>query len=247
MCIIHVGFGNKGGLTAFDAATGAVKWCNDIDSIGPSYGSPILAQLAGERQVVTFTQGNFLAVSAATGKRLWSVGLPRFDLEKCITPVLYKDLIIFADCGEPLRAIRLEREAAGITVREVWKAPGPDLHMSSPVLAGNWLVGFSGQRGGHLFCLDARSGKKLWQSEGRLGSNVTGYASLVNAGSVWLALTNTGQLLVLRASGTAYEPIAEYRVAEAGTDAHPVFLGDRILIKDNTTLRCFRIVQAGNR
>lgn len=241
LCIVHVGAGNKGGLTAFDEATGEVKWCNNTDSIGPSYGSPILVDLVGERQVVTLTQGNFLGVSAVTGKRLWALGLPRFDFEKCITPVLYKDLIIFADYSEPLRAIRLEKGEKGITAKEIWKAKGPAMHMSSPVLAGDWLVGFSGQKAGHLFCLDAKTGETLWQSKGRLGGNASGYASLLNAGSVWLALTNSGRLIVLKASGTAYEPIAEYRVAERGTDAHPVFLGDRILIKDSTTLRLFRI------
>jgi len=45
----------------------------------------------------------------------------------------------------------------------------------------------------------------------------------------------------MKASDTAYEPLAEYRVAEHGTDAYPVLLGDRILIRDDATLRCFRI------
>jgi hypothetical protein len=58
---------------------------------------------------------------------------------------------------------------------------------------------------------------------------------------VWLALTNNGYLSVMKASGTAYEPIAEYRVPERGTDGYPVLSGDRILIKDQATLRCFRI------
>jgi hypothetical protein len=68
-----------------------------------------------------------------------------------------------------------------------------------------------------------------------------GYASIVNAGSVWLVLTNGGRLVVVKPSGTAYEPIAEYRVSDGHTDAHPVFLGNRILIKDATTLRSFRL------
>jgi outer membrane protein assembly factor BamB len=237
LCIVHVGIGREGGLTAFDAATGKEQWCNNTDSIGPAYASPILVDLAGERQVVTLTQGNFLAVSAANGKRLWSVGLPRFDLEKCITPIRYRDLILFADHGEPLRALRLDRGDTGLTPREIWRAKGPTLHMSSPVLVGSRVLGFSGLKSGHLFCLEAATGKLLWESEGRLGS----YAALVNAGSVWLALTDRGQLLVLRPSGTACEVVARYLVSDTPTWAHPVFLGKRILIKDQTTLRSFAI------
>src|SRR5262249_7261811 len=42
-------------------------------------------------------------------------------------------------------------------------------------------------------------------------------------------------------NGSAYEPVAEYRLPERGTDGYPVFVRDRILIKDHATLRCLRI------
>jgi outer membrane protein assembly factor BamB len=241
LCVAQVG---KGGLTAFDVATGEIKWAYDDVIGGPGYGSPILVEMAGARQIVTVTQNCYLGVAAATGKLLWRLPVPRWDLQQCITPVPYKDLLIVADSGEPLRAIRLERSGNEITAREAWKAKGHTsngYHTSSPLLAGNWVLGFSGHKAGHLFCLDAATGQTLWQSEGRLGGRPSGHASLVNLGSVWLALTSNGHLTVLQASGTACEPIAEYRVAEQGTEAYPVFLGYRILIKDDTTLRCFRL------
>jgi outer membrane protein assembly factor BamB len=241
LCIAQVG---KGGLTAFDVITGDIKWCYDDVIGGPAYGSPILVDLAGERQVVTVTQNGFIGVAAATGKLLWRVPVQRWDIQQCITPVQYQDLIILAASGDPLRAIRLEKGAKCITPKEVWQAQGhtsDGYHMSSPVLAGDWLFGFSGQKLGHLFCLDAKTGRTLWQSEGRLGGNASAYASLVIAGSVWLALTSNGHLTVLKPSGTAFEPLAEYRVSDGHTDAHPVLLGDRILIKDESTLRLFRL------
>jgi outer membrane protein assembly factor BamB len=241
VCVVQVG---KGGLTAFDVASGEVKWCYDDVIGGPGYGSPILVEMAGERQLVTVTQSHFLGVAAATGKLLWRLPVPRWDIQQCITPVRYRDLLIFADSGEPLRAIRLEKGNQGIAAREVWKAKAHTrngYHTCSPVLAGDWLVGFSGQNAGHLFCLDAKTGQTLWQSEGRLGGHASGHASLLNAGDVWLVLTNGGRLLVVKPSGTAYEQIAVYRVSDTHTDAQPVFLGDRILIKDDTTLRSFRI------
>jgi outer membrane protein assembly factor BamB len=241
LCITQVG---KGGLTAFDATNGKVKWSYEDVVGGPAYGSPILVELAGQRQVVTVTQNHLLGVAAATGKLLWQVHVPRWDIQQCITPVLYRDLIIFAESGGPLRALRLEKGGRGITAKEVWKAKShtrSGYHMSSPVLAGDWLFGFAGEKSGHLYCLEAKTGKTLWQSRGRLGSN----ASLLTAGSVWLALSSGGRLLVVKPNGTAYEVLARYRVAEGGTDAYPVFLGDRILIKDGTTLRSLRVEEKG--
>jgi outer membrane protein assembly factor BamB len=236
LCIVHLGAQGKGGLTAFDAATGDVKWSHS-DVLGPPYSSPIAVDLAGERHVVTMTQGNLMGIAATTGKKLWDVHCPWVGSEKCITPVLYKDLIIFADTLRPLRAIRLEKSDKGITPRDVWKADGHPLHMSTPVVAGDRLLGFSTHKVGHFFCLDASSGKTLWESGGRMGAN----AAILNAGSVCLLLTDKGRLIVVKPTSESYEPIVEYQVSDNSTWAHPVFLGDRILIKDELTLRSFRI------
>jgi outer membrane protein assembly factor BamB len=244
LCIVPVGTRGKGGLTAYDEKSGEVRWRSKRQESweSPAYGSPVLVDLAGERQVVTFTAGitaSLVGVSAATGQRLWGLRATLDGCGACLTPVRYKDLLLFADYGKPPWAIRLEKGTRGLEARDAWKAKGPGLcSYCSPVLAGDWLLGFSDQRTGHLFCLDAQTGQTLWQSEGRLGPLG---ASILNAGSVWLVLTYGGRLLVVKPSGTAYEPIAKYRVSEEQTWAHPVFLGDRILIKDETTLRLFRI------
>jgi outer membrane protein assembly factor BamB len=58
LCIVHFGDseGGKslGGVTAFDAATGEVKWCF-TDGSRASSSSPVLATLAEKRQVVLFS------------------------------------------------------------------------------------------------------------------------------------------------------------------------------------------------
>ena len=69
LVIFHVGGHDAGALTAFDVATGDVRWSWKGD--GPAYGSPLVFELSGTRQVVTFTQQNFVGVSLATGQLLW--------------------------------------------------------------------------------------------------------------------------------------------------------------------------------
>jgi outer membrane protein assembly factor BamB len=234
LCIVHLGGFKKSGLMAFDVKTGEVKWTY-ADGSTPPYGSPILVNLAGQRQVATFTSWNLLGISRE-GKRLWRVDAPFDGQERCITPVVYKDLLIFAEYKKPPRAIRLEKTASGLAAKDVWEAKGLSLYYSSPVLAGDHLYGFS-TRKGTFFCVDARNGKVLWESGNRRVGNV----SILNAGSALLFLTDRGQLVVVKPSAKAYEPIAEYQVSNNETHAHPVFLGDRILIKDATTLRLFRI------
>ena len=242
LCVVHLGCDSRGGydgLTAFDAATGEVRWRLD-DRSRPGCGSPIVVDLAGERQVVTVTGWELVGVSLSTGKKLWAVRLE--GSEKNSTPVLYKDLVIFADYKEPLRAVRLEKGQKGITPKEVWKGDGPAPYMSTPVLDGDLLFGMSARGRGCFFCLDARSGKTLWQSDERQGS---GYATTLNARSVVLFLTVGGRLVVVKPNGKEYEPVAEYRVSDRQTWAYPVFLGDRVLVKDDLTLRSLRIEPDG--
>jgi outer membrane protein assembly factor BamB len=64
--IVHVGGGGNGALTAFDAATGAVAWAWKGD--GPAYASPVVAEIAGTRQVVTLTESLLVGVAADTGR-----------------------------------------------------------------------------------------------------------------------------------------------------------------------------------
>jgi outer membrane protein assembly factor BamB len=241
LCIAHVGDGAKdGGLRAFDVATGEEKWCFSEGYTAMS-GSPILVNLAGERQLVTYSAWNAAGVSAATGRKLWGVG-PGGGGMPCTTPLQYKDLIILADNMDSLRALRLEKGDKGITAKEVWKAKAElKLYYSSPVVSGDLVFGMSTRNQGCFFCLDAGNGNTLWESDVRQG----GYASIVNLGSVLLFLKDRGQLLVVKPNPTRFETIAEYRVSDRGTMAHPIFLGDRILIKDDLTLRSFRIEPDG--
>jgi outer membrane protein assembly factor BamB len=242
LCIVHLGCDSRGdedGLTAFDEKTGEVKW-RAADGSRPGSGSPIIADLAGERQAVLFTSWNLRGVSLTTGKTLWALKLD--GSEKNSTPVHYKDLIIFADYKERLRAVRLEKGEKGLTPKDVWKANGAAPYMSTPVLDGDLLFGASVKGGGCFFCLDAKTGKTLWEND---DGYRFGYASVVNAGGAWLFLTERARLFVVKPTARAYEPVADYQFVNRPTWAHPVFLGDRILVRDDTTLHCLRIEPEG--
>lgn len=236
LVIAHVGGHDKGALTAFDAQTGATKWSNAMD--GPAYASPIIVTLAGARQIVTFMQRDLVGVDFATGKLLWKLPSKTQYDENINTVVAYKDLLIFSREEQGLAAIRLTKPGTEIVPQQVWVNKEAELYMNSPVLQGNTLYGMTARQKGQFFAVDAVTGKTVWQSPGRMGEN----AAILNlSDKVILLLTNEAKLIVQAADGKTYSPVAEYTVAASPTWAHPLVLGRRILIKDETSLTSWAI------
>jgi hypothetical protein len=58
----------------------------------------------------------------------------------------------------------------------------------------------------------------------------------VSAGKALFLLNNEGNLIVLSPGAAKFEPVTKYTVATSPTWAHPVFVGNRVLIKDETML-----------
>jgi outer membrane protein assembly factor BamB len=230
LVIAHVGGHDRGALTAFDAETGAVRWAYTAD--GPAYASPIVLTLLGTRQVVTFTQKELVGVATANGNLLWKLPAKSAYDTNAVTPIAYKDMLIFSREDQGITAVRLVRQGGQLAPQEVWNNRENELYMNSPVLQGNLLFGMSVRRKGQFFAIDADTGKTLWQSAGRMGENV----ALLNAGQVLLLLTNEAKLIVLSTTAKEYKPLAEYTVAQSETWAHPLVIGSRILVKDETSL-----------
>jgi outer membrane protein assembly factor BamB len=236
--IAHVGGHDKGALTAFDLETGAVKWTNDAD--GPAYASPILVKLGDIKQVVTFTQKELVGVDAGTGKLLWKLPAKSEYDTNSVTAIAYKDTLIIAREGQGVTAISLAPSGGSMTPREVWKNTDYEMYMNSPVLQGNQLFGLSVKQKGQFFAIDADTGKSIWQSPGRMGEN----AAILNlGGKVLLLLTNDANLIVQPLSAKVYEPVAQYSVASSETWAHPLVIGSRVLVKDESSLTSWSFAQ----
>ena len=83
-----------------------------------------------------------------------------------------------------------------------------------------------------FFCVDAESGKTLWTSDPKQGDN----AVILISGELLFLLKNSAELIVARASGSGFEPLHRYQVADSATYANPLMVAKGIVVKDNTTL-----------
>jgi outer membrane protein assembly factor BamB len=233
--VIHVGGDGDGALLSLDASTGATRWA--LKGYGPAYASPVLAELDGVRQYVLQTQSHLMGVDASRGEALWTLPFTTSYEQNAVTAVVTGGLVVYSGLDRGIHAIRPRRQAGRWTAEEVWRNDELAMYMSSPVVDGKRLFGFSHRKKGEFFCLDVETGRTLWLSEGRQGDN----AALVAVGRDLLLLKDDAELLVVRMGADAFAPVATYTVAQSPTWAHPVPTARGVLVKDQDSLALLRL------
>jgi outer membrane protein assembly factor BamB len=228
--IFHPGGHDKGALTAFDLATGVERWRWDGD--GPSYGSPIVTEFEGVRQLVVATQQKVIGINPASGTLLWERPLVTSSTSNSVTPIRHGSRIIMSSTNLPVIAFTVARGAGRWVTETAWENAEVSYRMSNAVVNGDTLFSLSTLSMGQYFAIDAGTGQTLWRTEGRQA----GHAGILRSGNLLFILEDDGELVVARSSRTGFEPLRRYKVADAETWTAPVVSGNRILVKDISTL-----------
>jgi len=234
---VHVGSCEEGGaLFCLDAASGEDVWVQDAHA--HCYSSPLLATLDGVRQLVEFNHSGLCGIDLAGGRVLWEYAFPhRGNRQNTPTPAHHGGLFVVGGEDRGMFAVRPRREDGEWSAEEVWRHREVSMDMGSPVVCEGHVYGFSQFKTGQYFCLEPRTGEVLWAGEPRTGDN----AQLLSLPGHLLALSNEGELQVLRAAGTDTEVLRRYRVAEGDTWTAPALVGDSLLIKAGERLSRWRI------
>lgn len=239
--IVHLGSDDEGFLVAFDAKTGDPVWSQGKD--GASYSSPLVAEIHGVRQVVEWNHRAVVGVASESGRLLWEFEFPHVGHNQNMpTPIVHKNRVILGGENRGIRSLDIQLKDGRWSVSQSWLQQDVALDMSSAVIHGNLLYGFSHYGKGRIFCLQPETGDILWQGPGRTGENVAFLAIPDHL----IALLNNGQLQVIKASDTAFEKLASYRVSENSTWAPPVVLQDGFLVKDENTLTRWSLPTSGS-
>jgi len=153
------------------------------------------------------------------------------------TPVIDGQTVILTGGGGGTKALKIEKNGDAWAATERWTNPDISATYNSPVLKDGLLYGISGR--GTLFCLDAKTGKTDWQDTTSRAQR--GFGTLVDAGSVLIAMGDDGGLTVFKPDAQAYSQVAEIKVPENSTYSYTVIDGNRVFIKDQYTTTMFTL------
>jgi outer membrane protein assembly factor BamB len=237
LCVVQLGGEGKGGIIAYDLATGKEKWKWTAD--GTAYASPVLDKAASAREIVAETAKNIVGISLADGKLLWQT--PFSVRYNACTPIVEGATIIYSGSGGGTHAVKIDKQNDGLAAKELWSNKENAVQFNTPVLKNGLLFGVSDSD--KFFCINAETGKTAWTASAPAPASRggRGYGSVVDAGSVLLALTPAGQLVVFEPNDKEFKQIASYKVAEGNTYAYPVIASNRVFVKDRDTLTLWTI------
>jgi outer membrane protein assembly factor BamB len=197
-------------IIAFDKDSGRQIW-EALDEI-PSDSSPIVITAAGRRQLIVWAYQSVAALDPTTGAILWRRPINTGGSYVVATPVWTADRLLLGGL-----MLKLASDKPGASV--LWpedirpsRVRGSD---TSTPLVHNGLV-FAPTPKGQLDCLDAASGKQLWQSDKvtELNTGASIHLTAVPGSDCVFLFTDRGDLLLARLTAAGYQEISRAHLIE---------------------------------
>jgi len=178
-------------MVSLDRATGKLVWRTPRPS-RISYSSPILAHVAGRKQVLISGCDRVAAFDPDTGKGLWEV--PATTMATSGTMVWHKDLV-FASGGFPkAQTVCIRADGSGTVV---WKNT-QKCYEQSMIVDGGHVYAMTDT--GIVFCWGAGDGKVMWRE--RLRGPISS-SPVIAGGNIYMS-NELGTTFVFKASPTKY-------------------------------------------
>lgn len=225
-----------GAICKLDKHTGEVLWRTQGDGggmFGSAFSSPVIATLAGQRQLVVQTRTALMGVDLGSGAQLWSKKIRAFRGMNILTPLVAGDRVFTAAYGGAAVCFEVAKADGAYTVDAVWNRSLQG-YMSSPLLVDGHL--YLHGRNKRIQCLRLIDGETAWTSEHKFGE----YWSMVTNGRMVLALDQTGELILFRADAGKFDLLDRRKVSGRPTWAHVALCGEELFVRDLKGLTAYR-------
>jgi outer membrane protein assembly factor BamB len=229
-------------LVAFDIENGEVCWT--AGSRKAAYATPILADLAGERQILMVNESYLTAHRASDGKVLWEHPWAHATDESASAaqPVPLSGDRVFLSKGYGVGASLLSiRRGADdrFDVQPLWKPAIKRVmksKFSNVVVRGGFVYGLDDVL---LECIELETGKVRWKNRRQ---REFGHGQIMLIGSCVLVLSEFGELALVEASPEKYNELANMQVLDDAnvTWNNPAFAPPYLLVRNAREAACYR-------
>jgi outer membrane protein assembly factor BamB len=211
---------HKGGgtLSAYNRATGELAWTQARPAL-PNYTSPIILNVAGSDQLLTFGCDRIVSYAPLTGAVNWDI---EGSTTECVTSLVSDGNAVVTSGGYPSKHISVVRgDGSGETV---WRNETM-IYVPSMLVHKGHLYAVSDS--GEVYCYDMANGNLAWEHRirGKFG------ASPVLVGENIFATSDDGVTYIFKASPAGFESAGENTIPADEVQATPAYCGDRIYMR----------------
>lgn len=222
-------------LAAYDRETGKRLWRSG--KFAASYGSPLLVELGGVRQIVLLGSIGAASHDPATGEFLWSFPFTTEYNQNTSQPVLVDGaagwILLSAGYNVGSTLIEARRGSDGKwSANKIWNNREMKTKFTSALVKDGMAYGLDE---GILECIDAETGRRQWKG----GRYQHGQVLLVD--DLLIVQMEDGGVALVRADAKKFTELAIIPALSGKTWNNPALAGRYLLVRNDHEAACFEL------
>jgi outer membrane protein assembly factor BamB len=225
----------NGTVVAVERKTGKVAWSSGKAEAG--YSSPMLATLAGKRQIVLFDGEGVAGYDpAAKGKELWRYPWKTDWNINVAQPLIIGDNKVFITSAYDVGCAVLEvtENQGSWAVKEVWrKSTAMRCKFTTPVFYQGHIYGLDGET---LKCVNAQTGAKVWAGRKH------GFGQVLLSKDLLIVQGEFGEVALVEATPAEARELGSIQPWTDRTWNVPALADGRLYMRNHLQMACYDLM-----
>ena len=255
--VFHVGGIDGACIVAINRETGKEAWRSLDDRA--QYASPVLMDHNGKQSIVCWTGDSIAALEPQSGEALWRFDFPPRNMPIGIaTPVVKEGHVFVTSFYDGSLMLKVNEDNTAAT--KVWSAVGPNEKktkslqsiISTPIWIDDHIYGVDSY--GQLRCLEAATGKRLWENLDAVPAARWSTIHFVLNGkdgdTVWM-FNERGEVLLTKLTPKGYEELSRHKILDPTLKqlrrrngvcwSHPAFATGSIFVRNDKEIKSWTL------
>ena len=252
LLIVSIGGSPAAGVVAFDLVTGREVW-KALDEAA-TWSSPVIISAGGARQLIVWMRQSITSLNPTNGAVFWreptvSGGSPGFSAVS--TPVIQGDRLLVS-------GLMFQLDQTRPAAKVLWPdTPSGTRRIlsdtSTPLFKDDFI--YSPRSGGLFVCLEAATGRELWQTNAVTDLGRGACVHLTPNGSSLFLFTDQGDLVRAELTPAGYGELGRTHLIEPTSPlfekkfawSAPAFANRSIYVRNDSELRCYSLAAKSGR
>ncbi len=244
LLIASIGGKSGAGVVAFDLMTGREVW--RALGEGATWSSPVIISAGGVRQLIVWMRQSVTSLNPTNGAVYWregtvSGGSPGFSAVSA--PVVQRDRLLVS-------GLMFQLDPTKPAAKVLWPDTPSGMRRilsdtSTPLLRGDYI--YSPRSGGTFVCLEAATGRELWQTNAVTELNRGACVHFIPNGPSLFLFTDRGDLIRAELSPAGYRELGRTHLIDPTSPlfdktfawSPPAFADRNLYVRNDRELRCY--------